>query len=99
MRPQIKNLYKIDHTKSLNSDSKYNFEIFKNQTQKDPSTMTGPTEVTGQSSVNDTDILRTVLVNIAYSEANMLQVSLSQCIVLFCSGPSVHWQSPTPCSC
>ena len=30
-RPQIKKFYKTDPPKSGNSDSKYNFEIFKNQ--------------------------------------------------------------------
>ena len=37
-RPQIKKFYKTDPPKSGNSDSKYNFEIFKNQnqTQKRP---------------------------------------------------------------
>ena len=30
-RPQIKKYYKTDPTKSGNSDSKYNFKIFKNQ--------------------------------------------------------------------
>ena len=50
--------------------------------------MTGSTEATRQSSVNDTDVLRTLLVNIMYSEASMLQVSISQCIVLSSPGLS-----------
>ena len=32
-KPQIKNFHKTDPPKSGNSDSKYNFEIFKNQNQ------------------------------------------------------------------
>ena len=31
MRPQIKKFYETDPPKSGNSDSKYNFDIFKNQ--------------------------------------------------------------------
>ena len=32
-RPQIKKFYKTDPSKSRNIDSKYNYEIFKNQTK------------------------------------------------------------------
>ena len=37
-RPQIKKFYKRHPPKSGNSDSKYNFEIFKNQKPKAPKT-------------------------------------------------------------
>ena len=46
-------------------------------------------EVTIQSSAKIQMSFRTLLVNM-YSEAIMLQVSISQCIVLFSPGPSVH---------
>ena len=38
MRPQIKNFNKIDPTQSRNCDSKYNFEILKNQKSKSKKT-------------------------------------------------------------
>ena len=59
--------------------------------------MTGSTEATRQSSANDTNVLRTLLV-IKYSEANTMQVIITMyCTIQLCL--SVHWWSPTPCSC